>query len=282
MRVLLVPNAANPRSVDAVREVAAWLAAQDAGPFLVAEDAAACGLEGFGVPASEVGEPELTVALGGDGTVLKAVHLLGEVERPVLGVNLGRLGFMCGADADGMREAITSALAGEIVIERRTTLAVQAWVGGRESGTFRALNEVHVGRGPSGRAVEIAVCVDGVEVERFLCDGVIIATPTGSTAYALSAGGPLLAPDLAGFAIVPVAAHALACRPLVVGPSATVELVLPNPARSEGCFAVDGDSPPCRLPLERLTASRGATDVLLARLDSRGFYEALRDSFFGG
>ncbi|TLM68514.1 MAG: NAD(+)/NADH kinase, partial [Actinobacteria bacterium] len=112
VRVLLVPNVNSERSVSAVGELTTWLAGAGYEAVLAAEDAEACGLPDAGVSRSEIGEPGLVVALGGDGTILKAVHLLGEADSPVLGVNLGRLGFMAGALADDLRDAVETALAG--------------------------------------------------------------------------------------------------------------------------------------------------------------------------
>lgn len=281
MRVLLVPNTANPAALSAAVELATWLSAQGVEPVLVADDARAAGLPDFGIPADEVGEPALAVALGGDGTILKAVHVLGEVEVPLLGVNLGRLGFLSGANAGSMRTAIADALAGEAALERRATLQVEAFMGGRPVGRYRALNEAVVGRSPSGRVVRFAVSVNGREVARFAADGIIAATATGSTAYALSAGGPVVSPSIAGTLVVPVAPHTLSSRPLLVGPSDVVEIDVIDPARSPACLAVDGDPIPCRLDLERLVVCRGHADVLLVKLDGRDFYDVVATEFFG-
>lgn len=281
MRVLIVPNAANPRAVEAARDLAPWLEESGARPALVADDADATGLDRFAVNPTDVGEPALAVALGGDGTILKTVHILGPVGTPVLGVNLGRRGFLSGTKADGMREAVTAALAGEARVELRATLEARVSIGGREAGRYIALNEVYVGRGPSGRATEIDVAVNGKHLARYMCDGVVVASPTGSTAYALSAGGPILAPDVSGLVVVPVAPHALAARPLVIGPSDAVEVTLRKSA-GEACVTVDGDVMPCRLPLEKVEVWRGEHDVKLVKLGGRDFYDVLRAEFLGG
>ena len=135
MRVLLVPNTANARALAAAGELATWLSASGFVPILTAEDAEASGLDGFAVPRSELGAPSLVVALGGDGTILKAAHVLGDTEAPILGVNFGRLGFLSGARIEHMREAVESALAAEARLERRVTLGVDVIMDGR---TMRA------------------------------------------------------------------------------------------------------------------------------------------------
>lgn len=282
MRVLLVPNPVNSAAVAAAVDLAAWLSASGFEPVLTSEDAASCEIESLGVSPREIGEPTLVVSLGGDGTILKAAHLLGAVEVPILGVNLGRLGFMAGTGADHVREAVTAALAGEGRVERRSTLAAAVRMDGRVVGRYRALNEVYVGRGASMRVVDMDLLINDVLVSRMRCDGVITATPTGSTAYALSAGGPIVSPDVPCAVVVPVAPHTIASRAIVVGGSDAVEIRLPNPQRREACVAIDGEFAPCRRDVEAVTVVRGEHDVLLLKLDGRDFYEVVRAEFLGG
>lgn len=279
MRVLLVPNPANPRSVDATIRAATWLSAAGYDVVLVSDDADACGLSAHAISRDDLGKPELVVALGGDGTILKAVHVLGAIDTPVLGINLGRLGFLSGAEGDEITEALESALAGDVKVERRQTLSATVGVGGRQAGTYQALNEVYVGRGPNGRAIDLQIDVNGVTLSRFVADGVIVATPTGSTAYSLSAGGPLVSPDVRGMVIVPVAPHTLNSRALVVGPGDCVEVTCPNPARCDACVTVDGDQVPCRTILDGVRIVVGDHDVRLLRLDGRGFFDVLAATF---
>lgn len=282
MRILVVPNTANAAAIRAAAELVTWLTGIGADPVLSAIDARESGLEGHGVSPSEIGAPALVVALGGDGTILKAVHLLGELEVPVLGVNFGRLGFLTGAVADSMHDAVQAALAGDARIEKRATLRAEVVMEGRQVGTYRALNEVVLTRGASGRVVAVKVAVDGHDVARMRGDGVIVATATGSTAYALSAGGPVVSPGFSGMVIVPVAPHTLQSRAIVTEPSDVVELTLPDSGRADACLIVDGDSKPCRRAIEKVTVTRGAHDVSLVKLDGRDFYETVASEFFGG
>ncbi len=282
VRVLLVPNMTNPAAVTATCELATWLLAQGFTPVLAEDDAVGCSLGDFGVAVSDIGEPALTVALGGDGTILKAVHVLPEAEVPILGVNLGRLGFMAGATIGNLRESISTALAGEARVERRTTIEAVVSMAGREVGRYRALNEIAIGRGPSPRVIEIETWINGMRITSALCDGVIVATPTGSTAYAMSAGGPIVSPTLQGMVVVPVAPHTLAARPVVTGVSDVVEIRLPDPARGDACLVIDGESIPCRRSIERIEVRRGGHDVLLLKCDGRDFYEVAATEFFGG
>jgi len=282
VRVLLVPNTTNPRAVTAAVELATWCEARGLEPVLGAADASASGLASFGCTVAEIGKPALAVALGGDGTILKAVHLLGDVDVPLLGVKFGRLGFLSGARSETMRDAVEAALAGDVGIERRATLLAEVSMDGRSVGTYRALNEIVLSRGSSGRVVAFELSIDGFQVMDCTADGMIVATATGSTAYALSAGGPVVAPGFGGMVVVPVAPHTLQARAIVTEPSSTVEITLPDPSRSGACLAVDGDVKPCRRAIERITVSRGTHDVALVKLDGRDFYETVATEFFGG
>lgn len=281
MRVLLVPNPQNDRSIEAARSVARWLDSRGGDAYLVTDDAEACGMPLRGVSRSEVGEPALAVALGGDGTILKAVHILDGVDVPILGVNLGRLGFLSGAEEGALFDALQCAIAGEARVERRATLQAVVDIGGREAGRYNALNEVFVGRGGGSRVVRLEIRVNGVKLWDFACDGIIVATPTGSTAYALSAGGPVVSPEVRGIVLVPVAPHTLESRPIVLGPADTVEITCPDPARSDACVTVDGDQVPCRRTLDSVTIWAGDHDVRLLKPDGKSFTEVLADKFLG-
>jgi NAD+ kinase len=279
MRIHLVPNTDNAAACEAARTIATALVAEDHAVTMAPEDIEACG-----VGADRGGAPlaDLVVALGGDGTILKAVHRLAGADVPVLGVNLGRLGFLCGTGSLDPLTAVREAIAGRASQEVRAMLRVGVTLGGRDSGTHEALNEVFIGRSAGARAVDLEVSVSGERLARWVCDGLIVSTATGSTAYALSAGGPLLAPDLRALLVVPVCAHSVSARPVVLSPSSLVTITLPDPARAEACVAVDGDVLPCRTALQRVDVTLDANDVRLLRLDGRGFVAAVRDTFLAG
>ncbi|MGV8082462.1 MAG: NAD(+)/NADH kinase [Coriobacteriia bacterium] len=282
MRVLLVPNLSNPAAVAASVEVAAWLADQGVEPVFARADAERAGLPRFGVPPSELGEITLAVSLGGDGTILKAVHLLGDAEVPLLGLNFGKLGFLTGAAPEAIVESVSEALAGEGHIERRATLCAQVVMEGRAVGTYRALNEVAVEKGASSRVITLDVEIEGRRIMRTRADGLIVATATGSTAYALSAGGPIVSPECRGMVVVPVAGHTLQNRAILTSPSETVEISFPDPLRSDAQLIVDGEIAPNRRSFDRITVASGEHDVLLVKLDGRNFYDTVSAEFFGG
>lgn len=281
MRVLLVPNPLNPVSVEATRTVSAHLARLGYEHVLASDDAERCGLSERGVPRAGIAEPELALALGGDGTILKAVHLLGPADTPILGINLGRLGFLAGADGEELLSAVDSALAGEGRIERRQTIEASVLAGGRAAGEYRALNELFIGRHGASRGVELELIVNDVSLYRLICDGFVIATATGSTAYALSAGGPIISPDVRCMLFVAVAPHGLNVRPVVFAPSDHVSIACPNPSRASACISIDGDEVPCRSALERVDVHLGEHDVRLMKLHGRDFYGSLAGTFLG-
>jgi len=279
MRIHLVPNPDNPSACETARALVAALTQEGHVLTMSPEDSAACGVEAErgGAPVSD-----LVVALGGDGTILKAAHRLAGADVPVLGVNLGRLGFLCGTGTIDPLTAVREVIAGRARQEKRAMLRASVTLGCRQSGTHDALNEVFIGRCAGARAVDLSVTVNDEPLARWVCDGVAVSTATGSTAYALSAGGPLVSPDLRALLVVPVCAHSLQARALVLDESARVTVTMPDAARAEACVVVDGDVLPCRTPLQRVDVTLGGSDVRLLRIDNRGFVSSVRDTFLAG
>jgi NAD+ kinase len=169
---------------------------------------------------------ELVIVLGGDGTLLRAAELARPAGTPLIGVNLGHVGFLAEAEPDGLVRTVDHLLAGEYRVEERMTLDVVARDNGSEIARTWALNEVSVEKASRERMVEVIIEVDGRPLSRWGCDGVVCATPTGSTAYAFSAGGPVVWPEVEALLVVPLAAHALFARPLVVSPRSVVAVEL--------------------------------------------------------
>jgi NAD+ kinase len=176
-------------------------------------------------PAAAEGA-ELVIVLGGDGTLLRAAELARPAGTPLIGVNLGHVGFLAEAEPDGLTQTVDYLLAGEYRVEERMTLDVVARENGTQIASTWALNEVTVEKAARERMVEIVVEIDGRPLSRWGCDGVVCATPTGSTAYAFSAGGPVVWPEVEALLMVPLAAHALFARPMVVSPRSVLALEL--------------------------------------------------------
>jgi NAD+ kinase len=209
-----------------LEELVPWLRAQGHLPIVTAEDQilpAGCEV----VPESELGAAiDVAVVLGGDGTMLRAARLVSDHERPVLGINLGQLGFLVGFAPSNARQALTAAMAGELARTRRMRLAVTVRRVGAEPVVRYALNDAVLHQGAMARLVEIDAFVDGEFIASYRADGLIIATPTGSTAYNMAAGGPIVLPGQAAMVLTPICAHALTNRPLVISATNTIRLTL--------------------------------------------------------
>lgn len=169
---------------------------------------------------------DLTIVVGGDGTLISCARLMAEHGVPLVGVNLGRLGFLTDIPADGIESAVASVLDGDFIPEERTLLAGAVKRGSQTLFSTLAFNDIVVSRGAMGSMIELAVTVDGEFIYSLRADGLIVATPTGSTAYALSAGGPILHPALQALALVPISPHTLSNRPVAIRSTSKVEITL--------------------------------------------------------
>ena len=222
---------------------------------------------------------ELVIVLGGDGTILRAAELVRGCSAPLLGINLGHVGFLAESEHDDLGEAVRRALSRDYLVEERMTLSVRVKVGRDVVYETWALNEATVEKASRERMLEVVVEVDGRPLSSFGCDGVVMSTPTGSTAYSFSAGGPIVWPSLDALLMVPLSAHALFARPLVVGPdsSLAVEIL----ARTEGSGVLWADGRRARdLPTgARVIVRRSPVPVRLARLHSGPFTDRLVNKF---
>lgn len=183
-------------------------------------------------------EVDLLVTLGGDGSILQAARLAATHDVLILGVNLGRVGFLTEAETSQWEGVLSRTLAGDFWVEERMMIRVVAERGTETIAEVEALNDVVVGRGARGRAVHLRAEVDGGELARYVADGLIVATPTGSTAYALAAGGPILPPQLRNILLVPVAPHLSMERPIVLAEGVTVRITVVG--RRPAVLMVDG------------------------------------------
>ena len=232
--------------------------------------------------ALDVDSFDMVVSLGGDGTILHSARLIGERGIPILGINFGHLGFLVNAADDGVIPIVAAALAGDVVREDRTSLHVEMYDEDDELvGKRFALNELAITRGMLGRIIDFDLRVAGVAVSHMRGDGLIISTATGSTGYALSAGGPLVAPGFTGLVVVPLAPHTLQARPIATGPSDVVEVDMSkNPESREASLFIDGEliEPQSRVQRIIVTPSRRPTTLL--RYGNNDFYESVHNTFF--
>jgi len=198
---------------------------------------------------------DLAIVVGGDGTLISSARLMAERGVPLVGVNLGRLGFLTDIPADGLEGAIESILDGEFISEQRTLLAGAVRREGKTMLSALAMNDVVVSRGAMGSMIEFGVTVDGEFVYTLRADGLIVATPTGSTAYALSAGGPILHPALSAIALVPISPHTLSNRPVAIRSTSRIEITLVRGVDARANFDVQAD---CQLDVGDVVAITAA------------------------
>jgi NAD+ kinase len=221
---------------------------------------------------------ELVFSLGGDGTFLRAAELARPAKAPLLGINLGKVGFLAEAEVADLDAAVHRAVAREYTVEERLTLDVEARLGAEVVARSWALNEASVEKGARERMLEVRVDVDGRRLSRYGCDGVVCATPTGSTAYAFSAGGPVVWPGVEALVLVPISAHSLFSRALVTSPLSTITITV-DPHGPMAVLSCDGrrvfDVPPGAV----LTVRRGELPVSVARLEPRPFTDRLVAKF---
>ena len=221
---------------------------------------------------------EIVLVLGGDGTLLRGAEMARPAEVPLLGVNLGRIGFLAESDRDGLDAAVAAVVARDYTVDERMTVEVTATRCGTTVVSTWALNEASVEKSVRERILEVMLEVDGRPVSGFGCDGILCATPTGSTAYAFSAGGPIVWPDVDALVVVPNNAHALFARPLVVSPDSVVAVEV----QGHGFPAVlccDGRRI-TELPAGcRVEVVRGATPIRLVRLHGSPFTDRLVHKF---
>jgi NAD+ kinase len=281
-RVLVLTHTGRPAAVAAAEELVLLLHHAGLQPLLMPEELAALPeaarrVVGTAHHDEPLDGTELVVVLGGDGTILRAAEVVRGSDVPLLGVNLGHVGFLAEAERDDLAETVQRIAERRFEVEERMTLQVTVERDGVLVGQTWAVNEASVEKADRERMIELVVEVDGRPVTEFAGDGIVMATPTGSTAYAFSAGGPVVWPEVEALLLAPVAAHTLFSRPLVVAPTAVpaVELLPPG----EGVLWCDGRRSLPLLPGSRIEVRRSDLPVRLARLARPPFADRLVAKF---
>ncbi len=269
--VLVMAHTGREDALRSARLVAARLAAADIAVRTLAGEFSCPGAEE--VPASPVAAEgaELVIVLGGDGSLLRAAELSRPAGVPLIGVNLGHVGFLAEAEPEGLAETVDRLVARQYVVEDRMTIDVTVRSNGSVVALTWALNEATVEKAARERMIEVVLEVDGRPLSRWGCDGVVCSTPTGSTAYAFSAGGPVVWPEVEALLMVPISAHALFAPPMVVSPQSVLAVELIEGHETSGAVLwCDGRRKVDLPPGSRVEVRRGALPVLLARLHGAG------------
>ena len=222
---------------------------------------------------------EVAMVLGGDGTILKAAEIVRAEATPLLGINLGHVGFLAESERDGLSDAVHRVVDRDYMVKQRLALDVRVFVGGEEVFHTWALNEAAIEKSAREKMLEVVVEIDKRPLSSFGCDGVVISTPTGSTAYSFSAGGPIVWPSVEAILLVPLSAHALFSRPLVITPNASVAIEVMQRSAGSGILWCDGRRSFEMPPGARVEVRRSETPVQLARFRVGPFGDRLVRKF---
>lgn len=230
------------------------------------------------LPEPDFAQIDMMFVFGGDGTMLRALDLYVDRDIPMLGINLGRLGFLLETQVHELPEALDSLLKGEYGIEHRMMLQIEGVCEGKAVRAY-ATNEVSISRGLSQRMIALDARIGETLIDHYIADGIVLASPTGSTAYSLSAGGPIVGPDVQCFILNPICPHSLQSRPVVLSPDEKVTLALNMKEMREGIqLSIDGQAVSSMRNGEHITVSRSKHDAQLVRFSrERNFFSLLKD-----
>lgn len=273
-KIALVGKLGSPEIAASLRDLAAFLKKRGCETFIEKETATDIGERGFDYAAIG-GKADLAIVVGGDGTLLAAARNLVRHRVPVVGVNLGRVGFMTDIGHRDMKDGISAILEGQYKVEERTLLEAEILRGKESVLRTLALNDAVVSKGAQGRLIEFELTLDGEFVYALRADGVIVATPTGSTGYALSAQGPILHPTLPAFALVPLAPHTLSARPVSVSDKSVIEIHLKHAQEARAHF--DGLALADLKDGDRLVLKRSADSVRFVHPPGYKYFATLRE-----
>lgn len=283
MKVLLVPNHTRADAIAGGRELESWLEGEGVSVAWAHDKRL------FPARQTSAKGCNLVVSLGGDGTLLRAAKIVGYSEIPIVGISYGHLGFLTSAGPEDLIGTVAAALAGELHVSHRATLAITADFERADGSAYSldsfALNDLAVSRSGQGSVVEFDISVSGHHIDRLRGDGFVVSTATGSTGYALAAGGPIVTPEFSGMVCVPIAPHTIMARGFLTSPSDVVEITMSPERPSKRHFIADGQ-PLGEEDVEgfegmHVTIRRGPGDILLLDHSAQSFYQSVSRVFYG-
>lgn len=279
MKVLIVPNYMRPDAIEDSAKLEEWLESE--------------GIEVRWVPDKHIAHMRdlnpsdfsLVISMGGDGTLLRAARTVGYSGVPIVGISYGHLGFLTCAGPDNLYTTVRDALSGDLHVSRRATLDIAAEFDLPEGGLYTekrmALNDLALSRGSLGDVIAFEVSVSGNHIDHLHGDGFVVSTATGSTGYALSAGGPIVTPEFGGMVCVPLAPHTIMARAFLTSPSDVVEITVDPDRQAETCVFADGQPLGRGLHLAHVSCRRGEGDILLLDYSAQSFYGSVSRVFYG-
>jgi len=281
-RIGVIVNMKKKSAPPVAKQAVNWLIENDMEVYLIDETAILLSLSNHGVKADDlISMSDCILVLGGDGTLLNTARIIAGKNIPLLGINLGHLGFLTDLEVDSLIYGLEELKAGHFHIEERMMLESYVYRDGKEVGNFHALNDMVITKSAFARMIEMAAYVNNEFLTNYPADGLIIASPTGSTAYSLSAGGPIVSPDLDIIIITPISPHTLYARPVVISHDQSVKVVLLSDT-CEVMLTVDGqDGFPLKVKDEVVVKKSNLTTKLI-KLRNRSFYDVLREKLKDG
>jgi len=265
----------DPRCQDVAVELFSWLQGRGCLPLIEAHLARHLGCPG--VAAEDItSRADLVVVLGGDGTLISTARIIGERDIPILGVNLGSLGFLTEIALDELYPALEKCLAGDYRVSERIMLRAVVERDGRETASHLVLNDVVINKGALARIVDLKTRVNSLDLATFKADGLIISTPTGSTGYSLSAGGPIVNPSMNCIVITPICPHTLTNRPIVIDDGSVVDITVSSLDDEDIYLTLDGQVGLELHSGDRIRVSRASHTARLVMSEERDYYAVLR------
>ena len=272
----IVAKTKSPMAAEGVRALTAWLGKRGMEYMIDAESAEVAGMKSGLTKVDLIGKADLIVVMGGDGTFLSVARMMEKRAIPILGVNLGSLGFLAEFTYEEMFPALERVLSGDYTYEDRIMLDVAISREGKRVAFYTVLNDLVINRGALARMVDVQVAVDGRFVNEYTADGLIISTPTGSTAYSLAAGGPIVYPSLNAIIISPICPHTLSNRPIVIPDSVEIEISIASGHSGEAVATLDGQVGFQLNYRDRLIAKRSKEVTRVIQSPFKDYYQLLR------
>jgi len=282
MNIGIIPNLKKEAAREITDKMIAWLQERGVGVWLLHEHAILSEHAELGRFEHELAElADCLVVLGGDGTLLNTARVFAPAGIPILGVNLGKLGFLTEIEIPELFWGLSRFLSGQYRLDERMMLKAKVFRGGRFVEEFLALNEAVITKGVLARMIRLSVYIDETYVDTYLADGLILATPTGSTAYSLSAGGPLVTPNINTLVMTPICPHTLYMRSLLLPEEGKVKVFV-EADHNETMLTIDGQYGYTLQAEDEIVVTKADCATKLVRLSNRNFYEVLHQKLKGG